>query len=139
MKTILKKLNFNEQFTRHDLINRLMNGESFVYVNPQGPLSNRSKTLHYDKSHTNSPFRLDTNAWDWRGLKYLHELIEQPWHEDPEAKGVVCHFWDHESDKERLHYGAFIGMAGDEFISSNGRAYTNALPLTADDLYKGDV
>lgn len=136
MKTILKKLNFNEQFTRHDLIERLTNGEDFMYIDPLKP--NR-QYLHYDKNHTVSPFRLDTNAWDWRGLKYLHELIEQPWHEDPEAKGVVCHFWDHESDKERLHYGAFIGMAGDEFISSNGRAYTNALPLTEDNFYKGGV
>ena len=142
MKTTLKQLIFNDNFTRDDLIKCLMDGESFKYIKAdksrEGAQTVRAKHLHYDKLHTNNPFRLDTNAWDFLGLKYLHEEIEQPWYEDPDAVDKPCIFWNDDNALPVIS-GFYYYHTSGHFQSRENVTYKHARLVTADDLYKGEL
>lgn len=130
MKTILKKLNCDS----HEIIQRMVNsGDEFVYES-----ASRKLRLHYDKSHVQNPFRLGGDPWDFRGLKYLHEEIEQPWYEDPDAVDKPCIFWN-DDNAPPVYSGFYYYHTSGLFQSRENVTYKHARPITADDLYKEDV
>lgn len=127
----------------HEVLTRMMeNGETFKYIKPQPEgvrTPNIVHDLHYDRSHPVNPFRLGTNAWNFRGLKYLHEEIEQQWYEDPEMVGKPCRFWN---EGGKPVFGGFLSYIDNrKSFEADGDMilYTYCEPLTAADLYQEQV
>lgn len=124
---------------KHEVLTRMMNdGETFKYIKPQseGNFPPVFEDLHYDKNHTVNPFRLGTNQWNFRGLKYLHEIVEQKWYEDPDMVGKAMKVRQHL--KDIWTNDIFVGMLKGRYVGFFDN-YAHAEPLTAADLYQGEV
>lgn len=126
----------------HEVLTRMMeNGETFQYIKPQPEgvrAPNIVHDLHYDRSHPVNPFRLGTNAWNFRGLKYLHEEIETHWYEDPDMIGKI--FKGRDNLGSEWEFDIFVGIAteGYKFVGRR-RSYTGAQPVTSANLYQEQV
>ncbi|MBL4795907.1 MAG: hypothetical protein JKY50_00680 [Oleispira sp.] len=128
----------------HEVLTRMMeNGETFKYIkpSPEGAfVTNIVHDLHYDRSHPVNPFRLGTNAWNFRGLKYLHEEIEQKWYEDPDMIGKPVKVRDSEFDS--WIFTSFVKLNNNEPLfkfTCIDDEWQYAEPLTAADLYQEQV
>jgi len=127
----------------HEVLTRMMeNGETFKYIKPQPEGVNAPSIvhdLHYDRSHPVNPFRLGTKAWDFRGLKYLHEEIEQQWYENIPKEGILCWIWETGEDRVPGIISGYIDEDVFPYKCIDGTSNGNAIPVTAADLYQEQV
>lgn len=121
--------------TKRELMTALMDGRKFC-INSEGV---RHLEIHWDDNHGHSPVRQGLERWNWRGFKYLCELVEQQWYEDPEMRGKPVKVRNDEDGfwiitKFIGHYPGIIHSFKCDFNS-----YIYAEPLTASDLYQEQV
>jgi len=125
--------------TKRELMTALMDGRRFtVNANDKGAY-NEDRPIHWDDNHGNNPVRDGRIAWNFRGFKYLHELVEQKWWEDPEMVGKPVKVRDLERDEWALVY--FHGYQKHDAYKfcCDAAAWKYAEPLTTADLYQGKV
>jgi len=98
-----------------------------------------SNLIHWDDKFGNNPVREGLRAWEWRGFKYLHEIVEQQWYEDPDMIGKAAKFRDHKD--ESWSFCIFKGYIDNDSQPFKGDRYpwTYCEPLTAADIYQGEV
>ncbi len=120
---------------KRDLMSALMDGRKFC-IN-----SDRVKHLeiHWDNNHGNSPIRQGLEPWDWRGFKHLCELVEQKWYEDPDMVGKPVKVRDSEKDEWRFSEFASYEESSVRKFMCNQWQWVFCEPLTAADLYQGEV
>ena len=127
--------------TKRELMKALMDGRRFAMdqsIIDKRPVVNE---IHWDSNFGNNPVRIGESRWNWRGFKYLHEIVEQQWYEDPDMMGKPCYFWD-EGEENHKTIGIFSrksNVQDHRFVTNDGDDYYYAEPLTTADLYQGEV
>jgi len=119
---------------KRELNQAIIDGRRFT-ANEQN-FDGRGFVIHWDDSFGNNPVREGTHPWNWRGFKYLHELVEQKWWEDPEMVGKPMKVRQHL--KDIWTNDIFVGMLKGRYVGFFDN-YQHAEPLTAADLYQEQV
>jgi hypothetical protein len=127
----MKKLTPCPKISKEGLMAALMDGREFT--------ADEGETkIHWDANYGDNPVRCGTKNWNWRGFKYLLEITEQKWYEDPDMVGKpITGVFASGTPWVDL----FLSADNSNPVSIQGRlrCYSKARPLTADDLYKGEV
>ncbi len=120
--------------TKRQLIEALLAGRTFCLS-----LDGIDNPLHWDDNHPQSQVRLGAKPWNWRGMKYLHEIVERHWYNDIPEKGVLCWVSDHSPYEKDLIFTItrYEPDNVNRFISEVDWEF--AEPLTAADLYQEQV
>jgi len=119
---------------RELLISNLMAGKTYKIM---GSVVMREDVLHYDKKHIRNPFRYGLKAWDWRGLRSLHEITEPHWYDNIPDIGIPCWVWDF-TGQDRVPRMVFNKSVKNGFIA--GAVYWNhATPILPSECYQEPV
>lgn len=121
--------------TKREINKAVMDGRKFC-INSEGV---RHLEIHWDENHGHNPVRQGLERWNWRGFKYLCELVEQHWYEDPDMVGKPVKVKNECSNLWTLDF--FIGASAEweKEWRCNGGYYDRCEPLTAADLYQEQV
>jgi len=123
--------------TKRELMTALMDGRKFALETELEFIHLGQNRIHWDDNFGNTPVRIGIKPWNWRGIKYLHEEIEQKWWDDPDMVGKPVKVRDHvDADWECDKFEEYVSCDISSFKCS-GDSYTYAEPLTPADLYQG--
>ena len=126
----MKKLTPCTKISKEGLIVALVNGREFT-------VDAGTTKIHWDANYGYNPVRCGTKPWNWRGFKYLNEMVDIKWWEDPKAIGCPVKYRDSIKEEWKLGKLQITPKIGTPRV--DGLFYWFIEPLTADDLYKGEV
>ena len=121
--------------TKRELMTALMDGRKFC-INSERV---NHLVIHWDENHGHSPVRQGLERWNWRGFKYLCELAEQQWYEDPDMVGKVVKVKQMKAHTWSLDYFGSWAIDGVDCFYCERDVWAYAEPLTAADLYQEQV
>jgi len=126
---------------KRELMTALMDGRTFTTkTESEIPgVVHPSNLIHWDDKFGNNPVREGLRAWEWRGFKYLHEITEHLWYEDPDMVGKPVKARDLERDEWTLAYFNGYQKHDNYKFDCAGAQWKYAEPLTAADLYQEQV
>ena len=122
---------------KRDLMKALMDGRIFIAQKDSDPLKTHTYKIHWDSNHGYEPVREGLHNWNWRGFKYLHEIVEQQWYEDIPEEGVLC--WVDDEEEDAKDHAVLIFSIDGGYKEKSNCTWNYAEPVTAADLYKEQV
>ena len=127
------------KITKRELMTALMEGRRFVSKPHDYPVNcDLEYVIHWDDNFGDSPIRLGTGRWLWRGFKYLHEITESHWYDNIPEEGVLC--WVTTSDTSHEKPACLIfSYTGRLFVDAGDYGWDTATPVKPADLYQEPV
>ncbi len=114
----------------------IMEGRRFATYDDITYVETHDLIIHWDGNYGQSPVREGKRQWGFRGFSKLHEIVEQQWYEDPDMIGKPMKTKRHITDS--WSNDIFVGRLKDRYVGYFD-SYPYAEPLTAADLYQGEV
>ncbi len=126
--------------TKREINDAVMKGRRFVLDIEIEFIHLEQNIIHWDEKFGYNPVRMGLNAWNWRGFKYLHEIVEQQWYEDPDMVGKPVKVRNNKDNNWKFDIFEEYRDENDKpFYCDNWKSYKYAEPLTESDLYQGEV
>jgi len=125
------------KITKRELMTALMEGRKFM-SNPENMHLSLAE-IHWDDNFGINPVRTGVARWNWRGFKYLHEIVEQKWWEDPDMVGKPVKVRDNLKDEWSYDFFGSFSKSSIHTFNCIHETWAFCEPLTAADLYQGEV